>query len=104
MNSEGDDSGVVRQVTPQVSPSARRTIQGKIKVRVKVEVDAAGNVAKATLESAGPSKYFSRISMDAARDWKFSPAPGGESGVRTWKLQFAFSRGKTEAAAVRAKG
>ncbi len=103
-NDGNNDSGVVRQVTPQVSPSARRTIQGKIKVRVKVEVDAAGNVAKATLESAGPSKYFSRISMDAARDWKFSPARGGESGVRIWKLQFAFSRGKTEAAAVRAKG
>jgi TonB family protein len=101
---KADNSGVVRQVTPQVSPSARRSIQGKIKVRVKVEVDAAGNVAKATLESAGPSKYFSRISLEAARDWKFSPAPAGESGVRTWKLQFAFSRGKTEASVVRAKG
>jgi TonB family protein len=88
---------------PQVSPSARRTIQGKIKVRVKVEVDAAGNVAKAKLESAGPSRYFSRIALEAAREWKFSPAQAGETGGREWKLQFGFSRAKTEASAVRAK-
>jgi TonB family protein len=99
-----NEIGVVRRVMPQVSPNARRTIQGKIKVRVKVEVDAAGNVANAKLESAGSSQYFSRVALAAARDWKFSPAPaGGQSGDRQWKLQFAFSRAKTEASAVRAK-
>jgi TonB family protein len=99
-----NQSGVVRQVMPQVSPSARRTIQGKIKVRVRVEVDAAGNVAEAKLESAGPSQYFSRVALKAARDWKFSPAQaGGQSGDREWKLQFAFSRGRTEVSAVRTK-
>ena len=97
--SADNGGGVVQRVMPQVSPSARRTIQGTIKVRVKVKVDAAGNVAKATLESAGPSKYFSRVAMEAARDWKFSPAEAGAE----WKLQFAFSRARTEASAVRAK-
>lgn len=95
--------GVVQRVMPQVSPGARRTIQGKIKVRVKVDVDAAGNVANATFESAGPSKYFSRIAMEAARGWKFSPAQAGESGPREWTLQFAFSRARTEVSAVRVK-
>ncbi len=95
-------SGVVRRVMPQVSPNARRTIQGRIKVRVNVEVDAAGNVGKATLESAGPSKYFSRVALEAARDWKFSPAQTGGQGAATeWKLQFAFSRSGTEVSAVR---
>jgi TonB family protein len=95
-------SGVVRRVMPQVSPNARRTIQGRIKVRVNVEVDAAGNVGKATLESAGPSKYFSRVALEAARDWKFSPAQTGEQGpAREWRLQFAFTRGGTEVSAVR---
>jgi TonB family protein len=98
----GNQSGVVRRVMPQVSPGARSTIQGKIKVRVKVEVDAAGNVTAATLESAGPSKYFSRIALEAARGWKFSPAQPGERGApREWKLQFAFSRTGPEASAVR---
>jgi protein TonB len=98
-----DQSGVVQRVMPQVSPSARGTIQGKVKVRVKVEVDAAGNVAKAELESAGPSKYFSRLALEAARSWKFSPAQAGEPGDREWTLHFAFSRLKTDVSAARTK-
>jgi TonB family protein len=97
------DNGVVERVLPKVLPNAQRTIQGTIKVRVKVDVDAAGNVVDAKFESAGPSKYFSRLAMEAARGWKFSPAPAGESGSRAWKLQFGFSRARTEASAVRAK-
>ncbi len=98
----GDQSGVVRRVMPQVSPSARSTIQGRIKVRVKVEVDAAGSVTDAKLESAGPSKYFSRSALGAAQGWKFSPAQAGEQGgARVWKLQFTFSRNGTEASAAR---
>jgi TonB family protein len=101
--SSDNQNGIVQQVMPQVSPSARRTIQGTIKVRVRVEVDAAGNVAKTKLELSGPSKYFSRVAMEAAREWKFVPAPAGEPAVREWKLQFAFRRAKTEASALRAK-
>jgi len=101
--SHDNQNGVVRQVMPQVSPSARRTIQGTIKVRVRVEVDAAGNVAKTKLELSGPSKYFSRVAMEAAREWKFAPARADESGPREWKLQFAFSRAKTGVSATRAK-
>ena len=99
--SSDNQNGIVQQVMPQVSPSARRTIQGTIKVRVRVDVDAAGNVAKTKLELSGPSKYFSRVAMEAAREWKFAPAPAGESGAREWKLQFAFRRSKTEVSAVR---
>jgi TonB family protein len=99
--SHNNQDGVVRQVMPQVSPSARRTIQGTIKVRVRVDVDAAGNVVKAKLESAGPSKYFSRVAMEAAREWKFDPARPGEFDTREWKLQFAFSRAKTGVSATR---
>jgi TonB family protein len=107
-NSEAGSSdaqlGVVQRVMPQVSPSARRTIQGKIKVRVRAGVDAAGNVSSATLESAGPSKYFSRISMEAAREWKFVAAEASEqSGSREWRIQFAFTRANTEASAARVK-
>jgi TonB family protein len=95
------ESGIVQQVMPQVSPSARRSIQGTIKVRVRVEVDAAGNVVGAKLESAGPSQYFSRVALQAARGWKFTPAPAGESDDRAWKLQFSYTRAKTVASALR---
>jgi len=101
--SRNNESGVVQRVLPQVSPSARRTIEGNVRVRVKVEVDAAGNVARAELESEGPSKYFSRLALDAARGWKFSPTPVGESGDREWALRFAFSRAKTDVSAARTK-
>jgi len=100
-NPHGGD--VVRRVIPEVSMRARRTIHGTIKVRVKTEVDAAGNVTEAQFESSGQSKYFSRLAMDAAREWKFVPAHAGESGPREWTLQFAFSRGRTEASVVRTK-
>ena len=98
-----NENGVVKQVMPEVSPSARRTIHGKIVVRVKVNVDASGNVQQAKIESGRASRYFSRIALAAARDWKFAPAQTGETGERDWKVQFGFSRAKTEASAVRAK-
>ena len=94
------ENGVVQRVMPQVSPSARRTVHGKIEVRVKVEVDPAGNVTKAKIDSGGRSRYFSRLALDAAREWKFSPAPAGDSGIRVWKVQFGFSRSDTDASAV----
>jgi TonB family protein len=99
--SSDSQNGIVQQVMPRVSPSARRTIQGTIKVRVRVDVDAAGNVAKTKLELSGPSKYFSRVAMEAAREWKFVPAQAGEPAIREWRLQFAFRRAKTEVSATR---
>jgi TonB family protein len=102
-HASADSSGVVKRVTPEVSPGARRTIHGKISVRVKVNVDPAGNVENAKIDSGNSSKYFSRISLDAARDWKFSPAAAGETGDRERKLQFVFSRTSTEASVVSGK-
>jgi len=92
---------VVTRVVPEMSERARRTVHGKIVVRVKVKVDAEGDVDVAKLESGRASRYFKGLALDAARDWKFSPAQAGQSGAREWKLQFTFSRAKTEAAAVR---
>jgi periplasmic protein TonB len=84
---------VLEQVMPAVSKSARDTIQGRIKVAVRVAVDGSGNVAEAKLVTAGPSKYFARQAMDAARRWKFSAAQENGQGVASaWVLHFEFSR------------
>ena len=96
--SSGSDAGVVQRVMPKVSPNALRTIHGTLKVRIRVNVDGAGNVSNASFESPGPSKYFSRLSMEAARGWKFSPA---QNGNRSVKLLFAFTRSGTEASVAR---
>jgi TonB family protein len=100
----GNDSaaGVVQRSMPKVAASAQRTVTGKLKVRVKVNVDAAGNVTNTTLTTPGPSKYFARLSEEAAREWKFKPASSGEqSANRQWSLLFAFTRSKIEASAAR---
>jgi TonB family protein len=87
------ENGVVRRVMPKVSPVAQQTIQGTIKVRIKVSVDAAGNVTEATQENEVSSRYFPRVALETAREWKFVPAQGGE---REWMLLFAFTREKIE--------
>jgi TonB family C-terminal domain len=100
----GNDSaaGVVQRSMPKIAPSAQRTVTGKLKVRVRVNVDAAGNVTNTTLTTPGPSKYFARLSEEAAREWKFKPASSGEqAGTRQWSLLFAFTRSKIEASAAR---
>jgi TonB family protein len=93
-----NSNGVVRRVMPDVSASGRRSIHGKIVVRLKVTVDATGNVATAKVESGRVSPYFKRVAMEAAQNWKFSPAASGDSS-REWKLEFDFTRAKTEASA-----
>ena len=91
---------VLQKVLPQVSPSARNTIEGKIKVRVRVEVDPSGNVTEARLVSAGPSRYFAQRALEAARGWKFTPAQvGGQPVPSEWNLRFGFRRTDTEVVA-----
>jgi TonB family protein len=93
---------IVQRVMPQVSAGAQRTITGKIKVRVRVKVDAAGHVAQATLKEAGPSKYFARVALEAAKRWRFSAAQG-EDASRAWTLLFVFSRARMEVSVARAR-
>jgi len=82
---------------PAVAPSARRTITGKIRVRVRVEVDTSGNVTNAILDSPGPSQYFARLAVEAARQWKFTPAQAhGQFVASQWMLRFGYTRRDTE--------
>jgi TonB family protein len=88
---------VVQQVLPEVSRKARDTIQGTVKVRVKVRADASGSVVVATLDSSGPSRYFAKLALQAARGWKFSPANfDGRMVSSDWILRFEFARTATK--------
>jgi protein TonB len=87
---------VVHRVMPDVVPKDRRGIQGKVRVTVKVQVDAAGKVVDAEIDSSGPSQYFARKALEAARGWKFAAADG--AGRRVWSLTFAFSKADTTVA------
>ena len=96
------DSGIIsgsvlHQVLPNVSQTARNTIQGKVSVRVKLTVDESGNVMEASFLSPGPCKYFARLAMQASRDWKFTPPQmSGQPIPSEWVLKFAFGRTTTE--------
>lgn len=101
--SGGAMQDVVHPVIPSVSRGARNTITGRVRVRVRVTVDPSGNVTAARFESTGPSQYFARLAMEAARQWKFVPAEG-TSGTREWTLRFAFGRADTEVVPARVSG
>jgi TonB family protein len=80
-----------------VLPRARNSIHGKVATSVRVEVDPSGDVVNATLESAGPSRYFSGLALNSARRWKFIPADGS----RVWILKFEFTRTGTKVVPVK---
>lgn len=83
---------IIRQVLPDVTASALRTIHGKVRVTVRVHTDGAGNVAKAEFVSAGPSRYFANHALEAAQDWKFATS---NANGHVWLLQFVFQRSGT---------
>jgi TonB family protein len=88
---------VLDQVLPNVSDKARATISGKVRVTVKLDVDAAGNVSQAELDSPGPSKFFADLALQAARHWEFSsPEVNGRSVPSTWLVRFEFSPNGTQ--------
>ncbi|MEJ2007627.1 MAG: TonB family protein [Acidobacteriota bacterium] len=95
--------GVRQKVLPNVPQSASDTIRGTIRVIVKVVVDPSGSVVEATLVSPGPSRYFARLSLQAAQKWKFWPAEVGGRHVSNERLlQFDYKNSGTEAFPVQA--
>ena len=89
--------GIVSQVLPDVPRSAKNTITGTIKVGVRVEVDPSGKVIAAKLASAGPSKYFANLALQAAEQWQFSPLEvNGQPAASAWLLKFRFKRTSTQ--------
>jgi TonB family protein len=84
---------VLDQVLPEVSEKARATIQGTVRVSVHVQVDPAGNVSSADLDSPGPSQYFADLALKAARRWEFTPPEAdGRSVTSAWLIRFEFSQ------------
>ena len=83
----GEKHGPVHEVMPKVLPAAQRSIEGKVRVKMALDVDSAGRVTGCRFVSPGPSKYFARISEEAARQWKFVPA---STDSRLWQVEFEF--------------
>jgi outer membrane biosynthesis protein TonB len=82
-------NAVVHEEIPSISRRARASIRGTIKVTVRVTVDRAGTVIGQSAENRGPSRYFTRVSSEAARKWRFI---ADSQDSRQWLLQFEFNR------------
>jgi TonB family protein len=93
----GGVADMIGPAMPEVPARAQRSIRGSFRVGVRVDLDAGGNVTEARLEERGPSSYFAKLALEAARKSKFS---AGETGRRRL-IQFEFSRRGPKILAVR---
>jgi TonB family protein len=100
--SSGSEPGsVADRVMPDVPQRSLNTIHGKVKVEIRVAVDTSGNVTDARFKSAGPSRYFANLALQAARKWRFNPPEtDGKAVESVWLLRFEFQRTGAEVAAV----
>lgn len=82
-----------QSVLPEIPEKARQTIRGRFRVVVRVQVNTAGDVSAAAVESQGPSPYFAKLALQAAQKWKFSPVMVDHRAVDSaWRLDFLFSQ------------
>lgn len=88
----------VNEVLPAVSRGALNTVRGTIRVSIRVTLDQSGAVVAATADEPGPSRYFERHSLEAARKWTFTPATA--EAPRTMLVRFYFKRSGVTARAV----
>ena len=75
---------------PDIPDRARRTIRGHVRVSVRVIVEKDGSVFAALTEQRGPSRYFERLAIDAAKKWTFAPTE--TDARRLLRVKFDFSR------------
>jgi TonB family protein len=79
------------------------TIQGKVEVRIRVTVDPSGDVSNAAFDSPGVSKYFAKLALQAARNWRFKSAQIDNQAVSSvWILRFRFRKTGTDVTPVEA--
>jgi outer membrane biosynthesis protein TonB len=91
-------SAPLHEAIPDVPAGARRTIRGHIKVWVRVIVNPDGSVFAAVVDRGGPSRYFRRVAIEAAKAWVFPPL--ATPSQRLMQIQFDFSRLETTGRAV----
>jgi TonB family protein len=90
----GAAGDVVTRSVPEVPAQILGTIRGVLAVSVRVRADQSGAVMDAALDSRPGSRYFDRVSLEAARRWKFKPASdgAGRDGDVTRLVRFEFRR------------
>jgi TonB family protein len=88
-------AAAINEVIPDVPARASRTIRGRVRVSVRVIVEPDGAVFAALADDRGPSRYFERLAIDAAKKWTFAPADTEDQ--RLMLIRFTFTRQGTTA-------
>jgi TonB family protein len=73
---------------PQVPARTLQTIRGHVRVTVRLIVDKDGNVFAALVDQHGPSRYFERVAIEAAKKWTFPPLDTAESRLELVRFDF----------------
>lgn len=81
-------TSAINEIIPDVPRSALNTIRGTVRVSVRVSVDKQGTVVDAAAEDRGPSRYFERLALEAAKKWTFTPAPSEERRMMLVRFNF----------------
>ena len=80
----------INEMLPAVSRGALNTVRGTIRVTIRVTLDKNGAVLAAAADESGPSRYFARHALEAAKKWTFTPARS--EAQRTMLVRFYFKR------------
>jgi TonB family protein len=90
VQAQPDPSRTIHEVMPAASRNSLQTIRGTIRVVIRVLVNPDGTVRAATSHIGGPSRYFERVALQAAKQWTFAPTDAKDP--RTFLVKFNFTR------------
>jgi TonB family protein len=80
----------IHEEIPDIPPRIRQSIRGHVRVAVRLIVDKEGSVFAALVDEPGPSRYFERLAIEAAKKWTFPPLD--TTGSRLELVRFDFTR------------
>ena len=87
-DSAGAPSPAVHEEIPNVPRSARMTIHGHVRVSVRVMVNKDGTVFAALVDNHGPSRYFERLAIEAAKKWRFTAVDSPDRRLELVRFDF----------------
>jgi len=78
----------VHEEIPNVPRSARMTIHGHVRVSVRLMVNKDGTVFAALVDNHGPSRYFERLAIEAAKKWRFTAVDSPDRRLELVRFDF----------------
>jgi hypothetical protein len=78
----------IHEELPEVPSRVLHTIRGHVRVSVRLIVDKEGTVFAALVDEPGPSLYFERLAIEAAKKWTFPPLDTTASRLELVRFEF----------------